>query len=321
MARYLTARRLEAVDLYSAIAAGIFISVGLIGCDRNALQQAFSVDPKARNLSTPPSPTVTASSIPEASSFPSPTVASKPTASAALQPYMTDVLQLSEADAPDLFKAFSPNEPVTRAAFARWLVSVNNRLYRDRPSRQIRTAEASAPAFQDVLAGSPNFAYIQGLAEAGYIPSALSGDKNQMRFRPSDALTRETLLLWKVPVDRRQILPTVSTDRVKQLWGFKDAGRIAASALPAVAADHQNGDLSNIRRLFGSTLLFQPQKPLTQAEAVAALWFIGVEGEGFSAQDLLRAGPQVSPTEPSPTSSPAATTSAIPSSTTPSSKP
>jgi hypothetical protein len=99
-------------------------------------------------------------------------------------------------------------------------------------------------------------------------------------------------LLWKVPIERQQILPTVSAERVKQLWGFKDTNRISVTALSAIAADRQNGDLSNIRRLFGSTLLFQPQKPVLQAEAVAALWFIGVEGEGLSAQDLLRSEQQ-----------------------------
>jgi hypothetical protein len=144
------------------------------------------------------------------------------------------------------------------------------------------------------------------LAESGYLPSVLSGDSAQARFRPNDPLTRETLLQWKVPVDRQQILPTVSAERVKQLWGFKDTNKIAATALSAAAADHQNGDLSNIRRLFGSTLLFQPQKPVTQAEAAASLWFIGIEGESLSAQDQIRSEQQTQTRTPStlPSSSP-----------------
>jgi hypothetical protein len=196
-----------------------------------------------------------------------------------------------------------PNQPIKRAMFARWLVELNNRMYRDRPSRQIRLATASKPAFVDVPADHPAFPYIQGLAEAGYLPSPLSGDSAQSRFQPDAPLTRETLLSWKVPIDRQKILPTVSSERVKQLWGFKDVSRITPTALSAIAADHQNGDLSNLRRVLGSTLLLQPQKPVTYAEAAAALWFIGTEGDSLSAKDLLRSEQQTAATEtasPSP---------------------
>jgi S-layer homology domain len=226
---------------------------------------------------------------------------------ALLQPYVKDVAQLQ------ILKnlAETPNQPISRALFARWLVELNNRIYRDRPARQIRLAANSKPAFSDVPATHAEFAYVQGLAESGYLPSPLSGDATQTRFRPSDPLTRETLLWWKVPVDRQQVLPTVSSNRVKQLWGFKDTNRITPAAFSAVAADRQNGDLSNIRRVFGSTLLFQPQKPITRAEAATALWFIGIEGDSLSVQDLLRSeqqdraatdtpSPEAKPTKPIP---------------------
>jgi hypothetical protein len=217
-----------------------------------------------------------------------------------LQPYVKDVVALAVLPS----QGGASNQPISRALFTRWLVEVNNRLYRDRrPVRQIRLATASKPAFIDVPATHPDFPYIQGLAEAGYLPSSLSGDSTQTRFQPTLPLTRETLLLWKVPIDRQQILPTVSAQRVKQLWGFKDVNRITPIALSAVAADYQNGDLSNLRRLLGSTLLFQPQKPVTYAEAAAALWFIGVEGDSLSVKDLLRSEQQTAATEtvaPSP---------------------
>jgi hypothetical protein len=285
-------------------------AVLLVGCDRDAIQQAFSADPKAEMLSTPtisalPSSSVAPSPSPSAKVAPSPNAVASNLIPSALQPYVKEVAQLSRVESPDLFeKGFNPNQPISRGTFARWLVTINNRVYRDRPARQIRLAEASSPTFQDVPASDPNFAYIQGLAESGYLPSPLSGDRGQTRFRPSEPLTRETLLLWKVPVDRQQILPTVSADRVKQVWGFKDANKITAAALSAVAADRQNGDLSNIRRLFGSTFLFQPQKSVTQAEAASALWFIGIEGESLSAQDLLRSEQQTRSQSPGPSSSP-----------------
>jgi hypothetical protein len=284
----------------SATLAGIvLLSAGLLGCDRNALQQTFSADPKAET--TPSAPVNSVSPVP---ATPSPSPSAKvavapqnpvpsPPIPSALQPYVKDVVQLNRAENSLFGKELSnPNQPISRGTFARWLVVINNRLYRDRPARQIRPVEASNPVFQDVPKSNPNFAYVQGLAESGYLPSALSGDGAQTRFRPNDPLTRETLLQWKVPVDRQQILPTVSAERVKQLWGFKDTNKIAATALSAAAADHQNGDLSNIRRLFGSTLLFQPQKPVTQAEAAASLWFIGIEGESLSAQDQMRSEQQ-----------------------------
>jgi hypothetical protein len=44
------------------------------------------------------------------------------------------------------------------------------------PAKQIREASATEPAFQDVPRTDPDFAVIQGLAEAGLIPSPLSGD-------------------------------------------------------------------------------------------------------------------------------------------------
>ncbi len=220
-------------------------------------------------------------------------------APAALQPYLQDLAKLGvlTSSAPsDSESQFRPSAVMSRGEFARWLVATNNRIYRDQPARQIRLVpDSTEPAFQDVARSDTAFPAIQGLAEAGYIPSSLTGESNTNAFRPNAPLTREELLLWKVPVDVRRILPTATADGVKQTWGFKDANRINPRALPAVLADHRNGDLSNIRRVFGSTLLFQPKKAVTRAEAVAALWYIGTQGEGFSAQEVLRGEQQASP--------------------------
>jgi hypothetical protein len=177
---------------------------------------------------------------------------------------------------------------VSRREYARWLFAVNNRLYSDRAAQQIRSGQASQPAFRDVFPSDPDFAAIQGLAEAGIIPSSLSGDPTVVAFRPDAQLTREAMLLWKVPMDTRQPLPTVSVDSIKQTWGFQDAARIEPSAQRAILADFQNGDLSNIRRVFGYTTLFQPQKPVTRAEAAATLWYFGYQGNGVSAKDALK---------------------------------
>ncbi|KGF73875.1 S-layer protein [Neosynechococcus sphagnicola sy1] len=191
---------------------------------------------------------------------------------------------------------FAPSQPITRREFARWLVAANNQIYANRPAQKVRLgADASQPVFKDVPKTDPDFAAIQGLAEAGLIPSPLTGDSAALLFRPDAPLTRETLILWKVPLDTRQTLPTATIDTVKQTWGFQDTAKIDPRALRAVLADHQNGDLANIHRAFGFTALFQPKKPVTRAEAAATLWYFGYQGEGQSAQDALQLRQSPSP--------------------------
>ena len=198
---------------------------------------------------------------------------------------------------------FEPNKTITRREFARWLVAANNQIYVNRPGQQIRLpSETSQPAFKDVPRSDPDFQNIQALAEVGLIPSPLTGDSTAMLFRPDAPLTRENLVLWKVPLDTRQALPTASIDSAKQTWGFQDVGKIDPKALRAVLADFQNGDQSNIRRVFGYTTLFQPKKPVTRGEAAAAIWYFGSQGEGLSAKEALQL--KSNPTQATPKESP-----------------
>ena len=213
----------------------------------------------------------------------------------------------SKSNQPDT--QFDPSKNISRREYARWLVAANNAIHLNSPAKQIREAsETVQPAFQDVPRTDPDFAVIQGLAEAGLIPSHLSGDSTAVLFRPNAPLTREQMILWKVPLDSRQALPKASVDAVKETWGFQDGSRIEPKALRAVLADFQNGDQANIRRVFGYTTLFQPKKPVTRAEAAAALWYFGSSGEGISAQEALQIETQQKPSatsEPLPSSSPA----------------
>ncbi|MCU0566939.1 MAG: S-layer homology domain-containing protein [Oculatellaceae cyanobacterium Prado106] len=244
-------------------------------------------------------------------------------APAQLQPYITDLLNLgalpirsgnantnasnTTATAAANPSKFEPNKAITRREYARWLVSANNLIYGNQPARQIRLAGASdQPAFTDVPATDPDFGSIQGLATAGLLPSPLSGDSTAVTFRPDAPLTREDLLLWKVPVDLRRALPNATLDAVKETWGFQDTARIEPKALRAVLADYQNSDLSNIRRAFGYTTLFNPKKTVTRAEAAAVLWFFGAQGDGLSARDALQSGrsPAAGQSPASPTPSP-----------------
>lgn len=183
---------------------------------------------------------------------------------------------------------FEPNIPVTRRQYVAWLVATNNRIYRDNPSRQIRIPQVATdkPIFTDVPAKDPDFSAIQALVNTGLISASPDPAKNL--FKPDDPLTRETLVLWKVPLDLRRPLPTATVEAVKQAWGFQDSDRISPEALRAVLADFASGDLANIRRSFGYTIVFQPQKPVTRAEAAAALWYFGTPTDGLSAQRVLQ---------------------------------
>lgn len=183
---------------------------------------------------------------------------------------------------------FEPAKNITRREYARWLIGAYNAMYANNSTKQIRLASANTkPIFRDVSKTDPDFGAIQGLAEAGIIPSPLSGDSTQVLFQPNSPLTREQLILWKVPLDTREALPTANLETVKQTWGFQDSGKINSKALRAVLADFQNGEKANIRRVFGYTTLFQPKKPVTRVEAATALWYFGTEAEGISAQDAL----------------------------------
>jgi hypothetical protein len=285
------------------------------GCSGTALQQALEADPQLqdRPVFTEEDPETAAErgpTLPERSATSETSEADADSASDAdapsrtsiaavlndvpedLRPYVQNWLALglfeqstgSTAATP----AFQPNQPITRGDFAHWLLTANNEFYKDVPAKRIRPSTASAtPAFQDVPTSHPHFAAIQGLAEAGIIPSAKTGNATAVNFRPDAPLTRETLVLWKVPLDTRAALPTADAEAVTTAWGFQDTAQVEPLALRAVLADHQNGDFANIRRAFGYTTLLQPQKGVTEAEAAAALWRFGNQTEGVSAKDLL----------------------------------
>ncbi|MEM9245469.1 MAG: S-layer homology domain-containing protein [Cyanobacteria bacterium P01_F01_bin.153] len=282
---------------------GALGAIALTGCTES-LENSLAADP---SLSTPqpteggtpqssPSPETpsssestpasTAKTTTEASSSPEPSPEESPTpeispAPAALQPYLDDW------DSVDVLDITDPNQPITRRTLARWLFAANNALYSDRPTQQIRPAQANTdPIFQDINDDDPDFAAIQGLAESGIIPSSLTGSTNTIKFNPDAIASRETLLRWKVPLDFRTTLSPATVDAVAKAWGFQDVNKIDPNILKFILADYENGDLSNIRRTLGFTTLLQPKKSVTQGEAAAALWHFGLDGQGKSAADL-----------------------------------
>ncbi len=234
---------------------------------------------------TPTSPT------PLVSPTPSPKPISSNFLPATTAEYFTDLTKLgvlTSADTNPGGKIAPTSRVVTRREYARWLVAAHNKINSTKPTQQLKLATTDTkPAFQDVPTTHPDFPSIQGLAEAGLIPSPLSGDTTTIRFRPDAPLTREQLILWKVPLDTRQSLPAASLDAVRQTWGFQDAAKIDPTAVRAVLADFQNGEQSNIRRVFGYTTLFQPKKTVNLGEVAIAIWYFGANSEGLSAHDAI----------------------------------
>ncbi len=222
-----------------------------------------------------------------------------------IQPYLVDLIDLDLLKVRPLAAApatngaaakpvatippdeFRPNQATTRREYARWLMATNNSFYTDQRSRKVRPGiSGNQPVFQDVTASDPDFDAIQGLAEAGIIPSPLTGSSTALTFRPDAPLTRKDLVLWKVPLDTRQPLPQATPAAIEQAWGFQDAAKIEPRALQALLADYQNGDFANVRRAFGYTTLFQPDKAATRAEAAAVLWRFGNSTEGITAEEV-----------------------------------
>ena len=179
-------------------------------------------------------------------------------------------------------------QAITRREYAQWLLQTHNVLYADEPGERIRVGNLTdGQAFQDIPATGPGFAAIQGLAAAGIIPSAFTGNSTAINFSPDAPLSREDLILWKIPLDIRAALPSTSPEAVAETWGFQDTASIDPFALKAIAADFQLGDFSNIRRAFGYTTLFRPDKAVTRAEAAAVLWRFGTQTDGRSAAEVM----------------------------------
>jgi hypothetical protein len=292
----------------------VSLVLALSACNGNGLQEALKPDPRlttspeanpqgspqaSPEANLPSNPTPSPAASPAASPIASPTAPSDSTTYSdldktpkELRPYLDNLLQLGLLpltckESP--CKEFKPNQAITRREYARWLIAVNNRFHASKPAKLIRLAtDANEPAFSDLPKTDPDFAFIQGLAETGLISSRLSGDTSLTQFRPDASLTREEMILWKVPIDTRQTLPTATIEAIQKTWGFQDSEKISPNALRALLIDHQNGDQANTRRAFGYTTLFQPKRPATRAEAAAVLWSFGFQADLLNAQDSLK---------------------------------
>ncbi|XP_047161650.1 uncharacterized protein LOC124831639 isoform X4 [Vigna umbellata] len=187
-------------------------------------------------------------------------------------------LQVLKVIEPDV----QPSDLCTRREYARWLVSASSTLSRSTVSKvypAMYIDNATELAFDDVTPDDPDFSTIQGLAEAGLIESRLSrqdiqlsGDEDDSPFffSPGSPLSRQDLVSWKMALEKRQ-LPEADRKTLYQLSGFLDTDKIHPNACPAIVADLSAGEHGIIALAFGYTRLFQPDKPVTKAQAAMAL--------------------------------------------------
>nr|GME20389.1 uncharacterized protein LOC109193336 isoform X1 [Ipomoea batatas] len=185
------------------------------------------------------------------------------------------VLKVIEADV-------QPGDLCTRREYARWLVASSSALSRTTVSKvypAMYIENVTELAFDDITTEDPDFPCIQGLAEAGLISSKLSrrdtqsssdGDQSPLFFSPDSPLSRQDLVSWKIALDKRQ-LPLVDQKTLRQLSGFIDINKIHPDAWPALVADLASSEQGIIALAFGYTRLFQPDKPVTKAQAAIAL--------------------------------------------------
>ncbi|XP_044491120.1 uncharacterized protein LOC123215118 isoform X2 [Mangifera indica] len=169
----------------------------------------------------------------------------------------------------------------TRREYARWLVCINSSLERSPKHRIVPSISLSGSvvaAFNDVDVEDPDFEFIQALAEAGIVPSKLSGKnygsdhsegQQSVNFFPERFISRQDLIGWKAQVEyefKPEILQKISTK-----VGYMDVKAISSEAPVELYMDLLAGDKSIARRVFGQSKRFQPNKPSTKAQAAVAL--------------------------------------------------
>ncbi|GLT73106.1 hypothetical protein SLA2020_449870 [Shorea laevis] len=174
------------------------------------------------------------------------------------------------------------DELCTRREYTRWLVRTSLLLERNLKHRVDTSLALSASviaAFDDMDIKDPDFKYIQALAEAGIIPSKLSGKISSsdnstspagVYFFPDSFLTRHDLINWKALVEyefKPGIVDQISRTKVE----YMDVKEISPESSPGLFMDMLAAEKSILRKVFGQSKRFQPNKPLTKAQAAVAL--------------------------------------------------
>lgn len=165
---------------------------------------------------------------------------------------------------------FKPHEPVTRREFARWLVKANNKYFKDNPQQQIHLAETGDAKFADIKQDDPDFKYIQGMANAGFVIGY-----DETHFKPDKVLSREEMIAIKQGLDQSGIpFKNQGLSMVETAWHFSDTNEISKKYADAVYNEYMN-KAKNISRVYGTLKALSPKKSVTRGEAAICLERIG----------------------------------------------
>ncbi|KFK35068.1 hypothetical protein AALP_AA5G231200 [Arabis alpina] len=170
------------------------------------------------------------------------------------------------------------DELCTRREYARWLVRSNLLLERNPKHRivpAVALAGSSIPAFEDVNTTDPDFEYIQALAEAGITSSKLSVEDAQnetgnVNFYPESFVSRLDLVNWKAQLEY-DFYPEIMEEISRTKVDYIDTKNINPDMALGFFLDFLTGDKSTIRNVFGRIKRFQPNRPVTKAQAAVAL--------------------------------------------------
>jgi len=142
------------------------------------------------------------------------------------------------------------------------------------------TSGSIQSAFDDVNVDDPDFLYIQSLGESGIVLSKLSNSletstsgspscQGNSLFLPESYLSRFDLVNWKVLVEHPRALgiDQKMLNQNVRILHFSDCPDVSPSMLIELMA----GENNIISKVFGNTRRLQPLKPVTKAQAAAAL--------------------------------------------------
>jgi hypothetical protein len=283
--------------LRTATLVGIAL-LGLAACSGGNGQSQATASPQASptTAAAAASPAATtAATAPAAAAVATPTPTPNPTASV----HYTDIAGIyaesaikQEAQLGVFGNAtsgkFNPYGTLPRADYVRWLVIANNTYFRTQPDKQIRLAEANSDqSFVDVPKSNPDFKYIQGMVNSGFV---IGIDKKH--FAPSRPLTREEMVAILMSRDANSSpLPNAgppSTWNYSSGGGtlsvdFTDRDKVSKPYWGAFQLNNGWGNslaLQEIKRIYGNTKIFYPQKTVTRGDAAVALQVIDQKNAG-----------------------------------------